>query len=263
MLQGCARWCFVSHERRASFFQVSFISIGVSSLSSFAFLAVSSASVNSVARSRPPFFLPRSKMHSIACGRGSGGSRYVDMVVTIDSGDSQKELDFTNIHRDELRVLNEYIHGVLIPAMTKDANGGNGEEESSPSNSDGNNSPTSAASSGESPSSSNQRSSKRKASKAAREATRAELSPSQDTESEEEEEGDDGGWDSTEDDDSISDGDMSLTGVNDVPVDDSDTEEDEEARDDDVEKSNSEGIATESDENDDDSEPQNKKARRE
>ena len=63
-------------------------------------------------------FLHRSTLRAIACGRGSGGSRYVDMVLTLDD----TTIEFTNIHRDELNVLNTYIHSILIPAMKKDAN---------------------------------------------------------------------------------------------------------------------------------------------
>ena len=80
---------------------------------------------------KPPRFLPRSNLHSIACGRGGGGggdsSRYVDMVVQCSNNnnnndDEQMEnIEFTNIQREENRVLNSYIHGVLVPAMTNDA----------------------------------------------------------------------------------------------------------------------------------------------
>ncbi|KAL7551770.1 hypothetical protein ACHAWF_014974 [Thalassiosira exigua] len=84
---------------------------------------------------KPPLFVPRSHLASISCGRGSGSSRYVDMVVQLhatedDEGEgSQKKkknsdtLEFTNIHRDELTGLNDYIHKVLIPEMQRDANG--------------------------------------------------------------------------------------------------------------------------------------------
>ena len=82
---------------------------------------------------KPPRFLPRSSLHSIACGRGGGGggdsSRYVDMVLQCSNsndtiGDEEKQLEtveFTNIQREENSVLNSYIHDVLIPAMTRDA----------------------------------------------------------------------------------------------------------------------------------------------
>jgi hypothetical protein len=68
---------------------------------------------------KPPLFVPRSDLHSIACGRGaSGQSRYVDLNIQLDN---EETLEFTNINRDELGVLNDYIHKVLIPAMHKDA----------------------------------------------------------------------------------------------------------------------------------------------
>eukprot|EP00986_Skeletonema_menzelii_P019152 scaffold27070_cov147-Skeletonema_menzelii.AAC.15 len=68
---------------------------------------------------KPPLFVPRSNLASISCGRGSGQSRFVDMVVQLD--DDESTLEFTNIERDELQGLNGYIHNVLIPAMKKDA----------------------------------------------------------------------------------------------------------------------------------------------
>ncbi len=75
---------------------------------------------------KPPLFVPRSNLASISCGRGSGQSRFVDMVVQLDdeSTDGDSTLEFTNIDRDELQGLNGYIHNVLIPAMKIDAAGG-------------------------------------------------------------------------------------------------------------------------------------------
>lgn len=71
---------------------------------------------------RPPMFVHRSRLASISCGRGSGNaSRYVDMSVELDSND---RIEFTNIYREELGGLNDYIHKVLIPAMQVDADGG-------------------------------------------------------------------------------------------------------------------------------------------
>jgi hypothetical protein len=78
---------------------------------------------------KPPMFIPRSKLTSISCGRGSGGSRFVDMIAQLDADPGSKDqedkttktLEFTNIHRDELNGLNNYIHQVLIPAMQSDA----------------------------------------------------------------------------------------------------------------------------------------------
>eukprot|EP01082_Thalassiosira_pseudonana_P009702 g8476.t1 g8476 contig3:187587-189680(-) len=79
---------------------------------------------------KPPLFVPRSKLASISCGRGSGNSRYVDMAIQLDSDDS---MEFTNIHRDELGGLNDYIHTTLIPAMHDDVNedgsGGGGDDD--------------------------------------------------------------------------------------------------------------------------------------
>lgn len=67
---------------------------------------------------KPPLFIPRSNLESIACGRGAdASSRYVDLTIQTSEG---KEVQFTNIHRDELSVLNDYIHKTLIPAMLKD-----------------------------------------------------------------------------------------------------------------------------------------------
>jgi hypothetical protein len=75
---------------------------------------------------KPPVFVHRSAMHSIAAGRGDGAdisSRYVDLRVEVADGccgTKQQMLEFTNIHRSELTVMNEYIHKTLIPAMKKD-----------------------------------------------------------------------------------------------------------------------------------------------
>ncbi|KAL7506398.1 hypothetical protein ACHAXN_004903 [Cyclotella atomus] len=70
---------------------------------------------------KPPLFVHRSKLASISCGRGSGSaSRYVDMAVQLDS---EERIEFTNIAREELGVLNDYIHKTLIPAMQVDATG--------------------------------------------------------------------------------------------------------------------------------------------
>jgi hypothetical protein len=96
---------------------------------------------------KPPLFVHRSKLVSISCGRGGSGggsSRYVDMIATLDDNDDDDDdddgeddvgtkksttktkkkkemiLEFTNINRDELPGLNDYIHKVLIPAMKSD-----------------------------------------------------------------------------------------------------------------------------------------------
>ena len=85
---------------------------------------------------KPPMFVPRSDLASISCGRGAGGSRYVDMEVKLHvSDDNEQEgkkkkkqsdtLEWSNINRDELEGLNNYIHKTLIPAMQADADGTN------------------------------------------------------------------------------------------------------------------------------------------
>lgn len=79
---------------------------------------------------KPPHFIHRSQLHSISCGRGAGASsRFVDLAITLDdtsdAGDGEnnnhESLEFTNIDREELQCLNNYIHNVLIKAMAKDA----------------------------------------------------------------------------------------------------------------------------------------------
>lgn len=56
----------------------------------------------------------------IPFGRESGDLRYVDMALTLED---ESTIEFTNINRDELNVLNTYIHSILvIPNMKKDAN---------------------------------------------------------------------------------------------------------------------------------------------
>ena len=84
---------------------------------------------------KPPLFVPRSNLASISCGRGSGQSRFVDMVVQLDD-DDDSTLEFTNIEREELQGLNEYIHNVLIPAMKRDASQGSGNNQDESSDED-------------------------------------------------------------------------------------------------------------------------------
>ena len=74
---------------------------------------------------KPPKFVPRSTLHSIQCGRGGGDSRYVDLVAELE--DDEGAVEFSNIAREEVRVLNDFIHQVLIKAMTRDAEGGEAE----------------------------------------------------------------------------------------------------------------------------------------
>ena len=89
-------------------------------------------------------YFPRQHLYSLAAGRGCGGnSRFVDLVVTLHkqsknngnsrsttTGDDDDDhtddgggeiVEFTNIDRVELTGLNRYIHGVLIPALQRDA----------------------------------------------------------------------------------------------------------------------------------------------
>ena len=75
---------------------------------------------------KPPKFVPRSSLHTIQCGRGGGDSRYVDLVGELE--DDEGAVEFSNIAREELRVLDHYIHQVLIKAMERDANGGEDED---------------------------------------------------------------------------------------------------------------------------------------
>ena len=76
---------------------------------------------------KPPKFVPRSTLHSIQCGRGGGDSRYVDIVAELE--DDEGAVEFSNIAREEVRVLNDFIHQVLIKAMTRDAEGGEVEND--------------------------------------------------------------------------------------------------------------------------------------
>jgi hypothetical protein len=80
--------------------------------------------------SRPPLFLSRDRLVSIASGRGASGSasgassRYFDIIVEVqDKYDPELNCQevFTGIAREELQVLNQYIHRVLIPAMKQDS----------------------------------------------------------------------------------------------------------------------------------------------
>lgn len=66
---------------------------------------------------KPPSFIHRSQLHSIAVGRG-GGARYIDIHASINDGKTQ--LEFTNIDREEMNVLNSYIHNTLVKAMAQD-----------------------------------------------------------------------------------------------------------------------------------------------
>jgi hypothetical protein len=89
---------------------------------------------------KPPRFLPRSQLESIACGRGNQSSgRYVDMIVQTRHDHQTETMEFTNIRREENGVLNDYIHKVLVPAMQADANNaksGGDDHASNDNNSD-------------------------------------------------------------------------------------------------------------------------------
>ena len=74
---------------------------------------------------KPPKFVPRSSLHSLQCGRGGGDSRYVDLIGELI--DDEGSVEFSNIAREELRVLDHYIHQVLIKAMERDVKGGGDE----------------------------------------------------------------------------------------------------------------------------------------
>mgnify|MGYP003335532145 CR=1 FL=1 len=51
---------------------------------------------------KPPRFLPRSQLISIACGRGGGGgdssSRYVDMVIQCENDENEQETEIGRAH---------------------------------------------------------------------------------------------------------------------------------------------------------------------
>jgi hypothetical protein len=76
---------------------------------------------------KPPQFLPRHTLSSIACGRGGGGSsntRFVDLTLTLDNGEA---MEFNNIAREELQPMKDYISYTLMPAMAQDAEIGEDE----------------------------------------------------------------------------------------------------------------------------------------
>jgi len=72
-------------------------------------------------------FIHRSDLRSIGCGRGSsagsGSTRYVDLAITLHGEDeeSPKNIEFSNISREELRPIKDFIEGILTPAMRRDA----------------------------------------------------------------------------------------------------------------------------------------------
>ncbi|KAL9187410.1 hypothetical protein ACHAXT_001513 [Thalassiosira profunda] len=194
---------------------------------------------------KPPLFLPRSKLASISCGRGSGGSRYVDMMVQLDVSDVDEQeggkkkkqvdsLEFTNIHRDELNGLNDYIHKTLIPAMQADADEDSDDEEIAVAevvNSDSEEGGGSDESESEEEGSGKKRRSSRAASKSAREINKAALTSG----AEGDDDSDDDDSDAFEEEDATdgSDEDESVMGdgESDASSDDADFEEEEEESD--------------------------------
>lgn len=84
---------------------------------------------------KPSQFIHRQDLKSIACGRGAGSSRYVDLKAILDDGENTA-CEFTNIEREELKVLNYWIHSVLIKAMQKDADEHGGSESDTSSSKD-------------------------------------------------------------------------------------------------------------------------------
>ena len=194
---------------------------------------------------KPPLFVPRSKLASISCGRGSGQSRFVDMVVQLDeeSSGGESTLEFTNIDRDELQGLNSYIHNVLIPAMKIDAAGGSDnaaekdedDDEEDVAMAEVVDSSDEGSDSDES-SGKNKRKSSRAASRSAREATRAHyagLNGANDDDDDDEEDSDAESFNEEEDSDDGSDDDGSDNSDSDVANDDElEGEEEEEESDD-------------------------------
>lgn len=69
-------------------------------------------------------FVPKNQLKSIACGRGNG-TRFVDMQIQLEENHTIPSVKFdlmelTNIPREELSVLDTYIHKTLIPSMLND-----------------------------------------------------------------------------------------------------------------------------------------------
>ena len=93
---------------------------------------------------RPPMFVPKNQLKSIACGRGNG-TRFVDMQIQLEEDHSIPSVKFdlmelTNIPRDELAVLDTYIHKTLIPSMLNDiSNDGKQKDDQTEEEDDSNN----------------------------------------------------------------------------------------------------------------------------
>jgi hypothetical protein len=212
-----------------------FCSHGISSLS----LSHSLTHTHSLPHNvyRPPMFLHRSTLHSIACGRGSGASsRYVDLSVVLDN-ETRMEL-FTNIHRDEMVHLNDYIHTILIPAMKRDAQPEQEQQQQQRQvNAQQGETDDAATSLGK------RKRVQRKASQEARQATRAHMERTQE-EQEDSEDKDDDGWEEKDDDDD----DESDDEEEEMAVDDNDDNDD--SQEEFFEEQQASGSATESDDDD-------------
>jgi len=190
---------------------------------------------------KPPRFVPRSELASISCGRGAGGSRYVDMEVKLDVSDDDDQegkkkkqsdtLEWSNINRDELEGLNNYIHKTLIPAMQMDADGTN--EEASDGNSSNDDDDFAVAevvntSDDDSEESSRKRRPSRAASKQAREINKAALAGGNDEEDSDE---DSDEFEEEEDSDDSSDEESVVSDKSDGAGSSSEDEDEEEAND--------------------------------
>jgi len=190
---------------------------------------------------KPPMLVPRSELASISCGRGAGGSRYVDMEVKLHvSDDNEHEgkkkqqsdtLEWSNINRDELEGLNNYIHKTLIPAMQMDADGTN--EEASDGNSSNDDDDFAVAevvntSDDDSEESSRKRRPSRAASKQAREINKAALAGGNDEEDSDE---DSDEFEEEEDSDDSSDEESVVSDKSDGAGSSSEDEDEEEAND--------------------------------
>lgn len=88
---------------------------------------------------KPPCYYPRSILNSIICssrGSSTSGNRYLDLTIQLTSSTTttttsnttkknnknymNNETQFSNIDKAEERVLQNYIHSTLIPAMQRD-----------------------------------------------------------------------------------------------------------------------------------------------
>jgi hypothetical protein len=172
---------------------------------------------------KPPSFIHRSKLHSIAVGRG-GGSRYVDIHASIDDGKTQ--IEFTNIDREEMHVLNSYIHDTLVKAMAQDVakaddlvNGGKVTEVKADPEEQQNQQDS------EDEGENRRKRPRRAASELSQKVTRKELKTNEDVENEEEDDSDE--YHAEEQDDESEDGDDSDDSDEDMEENESDSEDGE------------------------------------